>query len=1003
MPMQHRYQAPHVYAIAPMQPFLPTLVEGITQLTAGDSQCTADLTILLPTRRACRALKEYLLQQGQTSAVMLPNIRPIGDQEEFLACGVSQEAALLSPVSPHEQQCLLMQLIQHWDPSKQIDEVARFATALGKLLDEMHREQCSLANLTADMLPQNLASHWQDIASFLSILATHWPAILEEKQWLDIGDYRNRSIALQIQYWEENPPQSPIIIAGSTGSTPATAQLMQFLAKQEQGYVVLGAFDSTLAQKEVYALDPYHPHYLQVQWLAKLGIEPNHIQPWHDTSTHVLHPRSHIIKEMMRPTESIEHWSGLVPFPEDTFSGLSALVAPTIQEEALIIAMQLRSVLETPSRSAALITYDRSLAKRVSIILKRWGIAIDDSTGNPLSMTQPANFLKLIMDAVLAEFSPVAFLALLKHPYCRGGVSEATRKQCLYVLETRVLRGVRIRKGLEGICEEAHYHCKEDNEECLIWLKYIAQIFAPLVAACSQASITFSDVLVQHLNVAELLAATDQVTGDQVLWCGEEGQALAEWFASFSPYATSISDFPPEHYNSLLFAWMEGGTVRSAYGQHPRLHILTPMEARLLTFDYVICGGLNEGIWPEAMDVDLWMNQAMRQSVGLPGYEKKVGLSALDFIYALSAEEVVLIRSSRGAEGAPTLPCRWLLRLHALLEQLGQANALLPEKPWKEWAHRLLYPETIEPFCHELPSPPIEARPTCYSVSQIATLMQDPYAIYAEKILGLKALDPLDQDPGAADFGNMIHTALDQFVKHYDAILPANREAFIVDTAQRAMFRLGIENRPAILALWGARIERVAQWFVRFEVERQKEYSASYSEIKGSYRLTNGMELIAKADRIDLDRLGGWIVSDYKTGVIPSKTDIRYGFAPQLTLEAVMLKKQGFTFQTAATSSTIGDGVYAASNSASVSCSDTITQVGHRIASLTYIRLTGGEPAGEIMMMDDVALDIMVDEAEAGVEQLLSYYMLSTTPYYIQPWRSLRTMPFNCYEHLERV
>ena len=81
-------------------------------------------------------------------------------------------------------------------------------------------------------------------------------------------------------------------------------------------------------------------------------------------------------------------------------------------QEAQGIALLMRHAIETPGRTAALVTPDRGLAERVAAALARWGISVDDSAGQPLSRTPPGALL-LLLAKLAADFDPVALVSLL--------------------------------------------------------------------------------------------------------------------------------------------------------------------------------------------------------------------------------------------------------------------------------------------------------------------------------------------------------------------------------------------------------------------------------------------------------------------------------------------------------------------------------------------------------------------------------------------------------------
>lgn len=68
----------------------------------------------------------------------------------------------------------------------------------------------------------------------------------------------------------------------------------------------------------------------------------------------------------------------------------------------------------------------------------------------------------------------------------------------------------------------------------------------------------------------------------------------------------------------------------------------------------------------------------MRASLGLEQPERGIGLSAHDFSM-LAAGPCVLLTRALKADGAPTLPSRWLQRMEQLTHGLDLARALIPE------------------------------------------------------------------------------------------------------------------------------------------------------------------------------------------------------------------------------------------------------------------------------------------------------------------------------------
>ena len=334
--------------------------------------------------------------------------------------------------------------------------------------------------------------------------------------------------------------------------------------------------------------------------------------------------------------------------------------------------------------------------------------------------------------------------------------------------------------------------------------------------------------------------------------------------------------------------------TRPRWGRHPRLAIWGLLEARLQHADVLVLGGLNEGTWPPEAHANPWMSRPMLAEFGLPLPERRIGLTAHDFVQAFSAPEVYLTRAER-VEGTPTVPSRWLLRLETLLRGSEAESALAAGAAWLPWQRGLDQPDAVEAAPRPAPAPPVAARPRSLSVTQVETWMRDPYAIYARYVLGLRALEPLDADPDAAEYGSLIHRALDAFLsKGPDLASDAAFEA-LMETGKRA-FGPALD-RPGVWAFWWPRFARIARWFLDFERQRSGGVRERLCEVAGVLMVpgpAGPFTLTARADRIDWLTDGSLTIIDYKTGAIPKQDEVAAGFAPQLPLEAAIALGGGF-------------------------------------------------------------------------------------------------------------
>ncbi len=355
----------------------------------------------------------------------------------------------------------------------------------------------------------------------------------------------------------------------------------------------------------------------------------------------------------------------------------------------------------------------------------------------------------------------------------------------------------------------------------------------------------------------------------QRLWRDEAGEALSDFVHDALQSFAGLPAVAAEDFTALMLELLSGVAVRPRFGKHPRLAIWGPLEARLQQADLLVLGSLNEGTWPAESAIDPWLNRPMRQGFGLPAPERKIGLSAHDFQQAMGAPKVLLTRAER-VDGAPTVPSRWLLRLDAFLTCAAEGLPSNAGALERRLAHLIDRPQKVEPGVRPMPRPGAARRPAQLSVTQIEAWRRNPYAIYARHILRLKKLDPLDQDPGAADMGNAVHKALHAFTERFPHALPSDALALLRANGEEA-FQPWLD-RPNVWAFWQPRFQRIAAWWLDVERGRRTALmTAIATERQGALPLpdlASPFTLTARADRIDVWRDGGLTIIDYKTGTL---------------------------------------------------------------------------------------------------------------------------------------
>lgn len=883
---------PSVYTIPPHRGFADALAAGLIARHGRGETELAQGIVLLPNNRAARAVSDAFVRRSG-GGLLLPRLVPIGDSDLDERIGGALEPLDEDPVPPAidpvERLFLLAGLVERHLPGTSGPEALRLAEDLARTLDQLIVEEVEPARLRrfGDDAP-DLSAHWQASLDRLTVILDHWPRLLAERGRIDPAERRRRLLDSLAGRWRGRRPGGFVVAAGITDTAPAVARLLRAVSRLEAGAVVLPGLDSAMPEVEWQALGPHepdpetgfrarsietHPQFQLKRLLDRMGVARGEVERWRwGGGGGAPAARSRAIANAMRPAAFTSAWQTSPP-PERRLTGVRALELADPAEEAQAIAVALREALETPGRTAALVTPDRALARRVSAHLRRWGVEADDSAGRPLSEMAPGTFLLALATAAAERFAPVSLLALLKHPLAMRGDRRLAWLDGARQLDL-ALRGPRPPAGLDGIA--VHLGNPEGRDRdvrkaALDWWREVAPGLEPLERAFREPDPPFA------LLLAALRETASALSGEEA-WAGPAGRAAAELLASVE--AAAAGRIAPASAAPMLEQLMRGVAVRPPFGQHPRLFIWGLIEARLQQADLVILGGLNEGTWPPLPPPDPWLAPRLRHALGLPGLERRIGIAAHDFAAGLGAPNVLVTRARRDVR-APAIASRFWLRLEAMTG--GVSRSPLHRK----WAAAIDRPAGHKPAERPAPSPQPSLRPRLISVTEVDRLKADPFAFYARKMLGLPALDEVDSDPGPAWRGSAVHRVLEAWMKEDDcdpAALRPRAEALLAGTAAH----------PLVRALWQPRLLEAIDW-IAGQVAKNREDGRRplRAEAKGKCRVGE-VSLYGEADRIDRLADGGLAIVDYKTGTPPGPKAVAEGYSMQLGLLGLIAERGGF-------------------------------------------------------------------------------------------------------------
>jgi ATP-dependent helicase/nuclease subunit B len=934
--------------------------------------------IFLPNRRAARELG-HALQREMGTALIAPDIRALGDIEE--GDGVAAfgpDAIDLPPALPAaRRRGALARLIQAWRTQQGAERLPpgsalAAADELAALLDQAAISGGVDWRKLETLAPQSdLAEHWRISASFLEIVAAAWPNHLAEQGAADDQTRRCAAAKALAARWAKSPTGRPVLIAGSTGAAVATRILMAAVVALPNGVVVLPGLDPELdaAGWAAVADAASHPLHGLQQTLAWLDVSPDAVLPWPDFREQPkAEARRRLIDVALAPAETTRGWNARLDqlsgsgsaqaLVQDGLDGLTLIEAEDEGEEALTAAVLLREILETPGRTAALVAQEAQLGRRVAAILERWGVDVSPTAGEPLHRTLPGSFLSIAMRWAQDPSHPVQMLALLKHALAGLGRDPETLRLEIVELEFAGLRGPRLSWTLDHLADRLH--AKHPVAAKLV--SDLAVVHAPFAHVFAEDPLDGAKAAEAISRMAEALAACPaSPTGNRV-WAKRAGAMAVKFLEELAELCAEMGGVAASLWPDFADAVAQRITAPPDGPEHPRIAIWGPLEARLQRRDRMILAGLNEGSWPKPATADAFLNRSLRKKLGLPDPDERIGLSAHDFAQMANAPEVVLLRAKR-VDDKPAVASRWLWRLRTLaaggLKSREAAEAALAPKRDRDplaWARALQKIDMVKPAMPPAPAPPVTARGLQkFSPSRAMTLIRDPYADYARRILKLSIEPRVGETIDALARGSAVHKAVELFELKADA-RPLDElivEQLLIVGAEPDLIEL---EKP----LWLRAANAYQKWLELRAPARAKTVVEAKAGITFESQ-AGTVTLEATADRVEMLTSGSLAIIDFKTGQPKTAPQVQAGLEPQLALEAAIAAQAAF------------GGLGPAPTE-----------------ELIYFRMALGaavasEKNGQPLQFKDATTMDVAAEALAGLTRMIDAYADPTQPYYSKP------------------
>ncbi|WP_341791290.1 RecB family exonuclease [Rickettsia endosymbiont of Gonocerus acuteangulatus] len=590
---------------------------------------------------------------------------------------------------------------------------------------------------------------------------------------------------------------------------------------------------------------------------------------------------------------------------------------------------------QNADKKIAIVINNDKLKRIYCNYLDKYGIVFEDLIGNDLKLTNVSSLLIAIINILCNNFDLKLLFLLLKNP-----LINCTNVQKLELLLSGKNRFISSPKYLLQL--------QFDSEELKIYCYNLVDILF------ATKPYTIKDMLVLSKEIAQEILPE--------IWEKEGGAELLEFLNNLIEFSgsinVSIKDFP-KIFTLLL------SSIKYYKNIESKIVIGSPEELALSRFDLVILPHFNSDNWDAAATTHPYLSKEAKQILNIDYDEINPQIYSNYFDLLLQNEEVIILNAKKYA-GKLSTPCNLFLKLQNVILN----KSVIPRLDRGISGVIFLDSATntrndIEPAAHNTFFPNI------LSVTDIETLIRNPYGFYAKKILKLWTQDKIWEEPKISDFGNFIHKVLEEYSKNYDQQNMLDKQQALLNIGNNILHSTILPTYTK--KTWQIKLTLLSKAFILFDMERRKNCQKIYFEIKGELNLNiagQNIKIIGIADRIEINKSNRITILDYKTGTIPTKKEIELGLSPQLIIESLMILENGFNI-----------------------CHSRESGNPVKDIIIAYVKITSTEP---YVQTTEISLSMeTLDKHKQGLIRLLEHYVTNKSFVY-----DLDMSKYNDYLHL---
>ena len=342
----------------------------------------SDMLIFLPSRRAVRTVEKMIAEKSGGVAI-LPTLVALGE-------GVDEETdddVAPDIISNAERVAILTRLLAADASVGNLSNALTVAHDLVRMQDYMENEGVDACDIDwAALVDDKYAAHFQSKAKILNVLSNFMDTYANGRVTATAA--RNRDIRAWCGKLDK---YKLVIVCASTASVPATADLMEAIAKCSHGRIILsGKIDGRVVDFEL-DTNPYNSEY---RFLSRLGVAPDDVQTI-DVGASKMDFMNYAFGNDCTPRKI-----------DRNLSNCHLITVPREAVEADVVA-ELAGRAMSDNKSVLVITPDAAGNQRIAAALRARGVVADFSGGVPATMTAPGRAILNLLDSWIEQKSGV--------------------------------------------------------------------------------------------------------------------------------------------------------------------------------------------------------------------------------------------------------------------------------------------------------------------------------------------------------------------------------------------------------------------------------------------------------------------------------------------------------------------------------------------------------------------------------------------------------------------